>query len=342
LPPAESRGELERAPTVHGAILAIFAAAFGWALTGLYWRAMLAYGRLEPPSDRGMHRVPVPTGAGVAIVAAALLLWPVSQQVALGRSGGLLLATLAALAAMSWYDDRRGLSPAVRLLAHVAAVALLLASLEPDQRVLPAMPAAAERMLLGLAWLWFINLFNFMDGIDGLAGGEAIAVAVGYFLVVAVAGPGDPLDGLALITAAAAAGYLFWNWHPARVFMGDTGSIALGFLLGWLMIDLGLRGLWAAAVILPLYFVADATFTLAKRLLRGEKPWRPHRQHFYQRAVLAGASPSAVVLRVSVANAALVGLALLSVLHPMPALAGAAALVAALLVHLQGLARRQP
>jgi UDP-N-acetylmuramyl pentapeptide phosphotransferase/UDP-N-acetylglucosamine-1-phosphate transferase len=289
-----------------------------------------------------MHRVPVPTGAGVAIVAAALLLWPVSQQVALADRGGLLLATLAALAAISWLDDSRGLSPAVRLLAHAAAVALLLASLGPEQRVLPAIPVAAERVLLGLAWLWFINLFNFMDGIDGLAGGQSIAVAIGYFLVVTVAGPGDPLEGLALITAAAAVGYLFWNWHPARVFMGDTGSIALGFLLGWLMIDLACRGLWAAAVILPLYFVADATFTLAKRVLNGEKPWQPHRQHFYQRAVLAGASPSAVVLRVSVANAALVGLALLSILHPLPALAGAGAVLAALLAHLQGLARRRP
>jgi len=327
---------------VNGAVLAILAIVFGWALTGLYWRAMLAYGRLELPSDRGMHRMPIPTGAGVAIVAVALLLWPVSQQVALGDRGGLLLATLVALAAISWLDDRRGLSPAVRLLAHAAAVALLLASLGPEQRMLSAIPVAGQLMLLGFAWLWFINLFNFMDGIDGLAGGEAIAVAVGYFLVVTVAGSGNSLEGLALITAAAVAGYLFWNWHPARVFMGDTGSIALGFLLGWLMIDLACRGLWAAAVILPLYFVADATFTLTRRVLNGEKPWQPHRQHFYQRAVLAGVSPSAVVLRVSVANAALVGLALLSILHPLPALAGAIAVVTALLAHLEGLARRRP
>jgi UDP-N-acetylmuramyl pentapeptide phosphotransferase/UDP-N-acetylglucosamine-1-phosphate transferase len=123
--------------------------------------------------------------------------------------------------------------------------------------------------------------------------------------------------------------------------MGDTGSIALGFLLGWLMIDLALRGFWAAAAILPLYFVADATLTLAKRLARGEKPWHPHRQHAYQRAVLGGTHPSSVVLRTAIANAALVGLALVSIWHPMLSLMGAATVVAWLLHNLERLARAQ-
>src|SRR4029079_9862702 len=108
-------------------------------------------------------------------------------------------------------------------------------------RVFPVLPVAAERLLAGLAWLWFINLFNFMDGIDGLAGSEAIAVALGYLLLASVAGLDSPLRPLALIVAASAAGYLVWNWHPAKVFMGDAGAIPLGFLLGWLMLDLALR-----------------------------------------------------------------------------------------------------
>ena len=135
--------------------------------------------------------------------------------------------------------------------------------------------------------------------------------------------------------AASAAGYLFWNWHPAKVFMGDAGAIPLGFLLGWLMLDLALSGYWAAALILPLYFAADATFTLIRRGLRGEKPWQAHREHFYQRAVLGGATPPGVVWRVGAANAALIALALISARYPVPALAAATAVVAALLVHLQ-------
>ena len=323
---------------VTGAIFAGIAVALAWSLIGLYRRAMLSVGRLELPTDRGMHSVPVPSGAGAAIVVAVLLLWPMSRQAALGPQAILLLATLAALAGLSWIDDRGGLSPAVRLPAHAVAVALLLMSLGPEQRALPAIPLVAERVLTGLAWLWFINLFNFMDGIDGIAGGEAVAVAGGYVLVAIAAGVGNALQDLALIVAAATAGFLVWNWHPARVFMGDTGSIALGFLLGWLMIDLACRGLWAAGIILPLYFVADATFTLAKRLLRGEKVWQPHRQHFYQRAVLGGSSPSAVVLRASAANAVLIALAVLSIDYPVSALAGAILVVAVLLVDLQGLA----
>ena len=306
------------------------------ALTWGYMRAMLAWRRLEPPNERGMHARAVPTGAGLAIVATAILLWPLSQ--ALERIDILLLAVTGGLAGVSWLDDHYRLSPAVRLAAHAAAVGLLLAVLPPDQRVMPFLPLIIERMLLGLGWLWFINLFNFMDGIDGIAGAEAIAVAFGYAAVAAVAGLETPLAELALVLAAASGGYLVWNWHPARVFMGDTGSIPLGFLIGWLMIDLACRGSWAAAIILPLYFAADATITLVKRLRRGEKPSQPHRQHFYQRAVLGGATPPAVVGRISAANVALIALALLSLRWPLVSLAAAAGVVALLLIELQRLA----
>src|SRR5436190_13936029 len=262
---------------LSASLLAIVAAALGWGLVGLYARAMTASRRLELPNERSMHSVPVPVGGGIAIVATVLVLWPLWQGT-LSKPHLLLLAGFTGLAALSWIDDRRALSPAIRLTAQAVAVALCLTSLATEARVLPIVPLAAERLVLGLAWLWFINLFNFMDGIDGLAGSETIAVALGYLLLLTSAGQQSPLWHLALIVAAAAAGYLFWNWHPAKVFMGDAGSIPLGFLLGWLMLDLALRGYWAAALILPLYFAADATFTLIKRGLRGEKPWQAHRE----------------------------------------------------------------
>jgi UDP-N-acetylmuramyl pentapeptide phosphotransferase/UDP-N-acetylglucosamine-1-phosphate transferase len=205
-------------------------------------------------------------------------------------------------------------------------------------RALPFLPLMLDRLVLGIAWLWFINLFNFMDGIDGLAGSETIAIALGYIALLTFAGLDGPLWWLALIIAAAAVGYLFWNWHPAKVFMGDAGSIPLGFLLGWLMIDLAFKGHWPAAVILPLYFAADATFTLLKRGLRGETPWKAHREHFYQRAVLGGATPSGVVRRVSAANVVLLSLAVLSMTRPALALAAAGLAVAGLLIHLENLA----
>lgn len=330
-------------PMHYQLILAIAAAALSWWLIRLYVRAMIAARKLEAPNERSMHSVPVPVGAGLAIVATAVILWPVWQGGLLDRPQTVLLACFAGLGALSWLDDRHTLSPAVRLGAHAFAVTACLLALPESARVLPAaFPLLAERILTALAWLWFINLFNFMDGIDGLAGSEAVAVTAGYLAFLATAGLDGPLAELALITAAATIGYLLWNWPPAKVFMGDAGSVPLGFLLGWLMLDLALRGHWAAALILPLYFAADATLTLLARLRRGAKPWQAHREHFYQRAVLAGATPADVLWRVGAVNAGLIGLAMFSASQPVLGLAAAASLVAALLANLQGLAAKRP
>jgi len=323
-------------------ILAVAAAGLSWSLIGLYTLAMRASRRLEAPNPRSMHEVAIPVGAGLAMVGTILLLWPWWGGAASGASL-VLLGGVALLGMLSWMDDLTGLPPVVRLIAQALAVALCLVWLPPEARVLPIVPTPAERLLLGIAWLWFVNLFNFMDGIDGLAGSEALAVAVGYLIVSAWAGLDGELCRLAIVLAAVAMAYLLWNWHPSSVLMGDAGSIPLGFLLGWLMLDLAFRGCWAAAVILPLYFVADATFTLAARALRGEKLSQPHREHFYQRAVLAGVAPPGVVLRVGAVNAVLVLLALVSLAHPVWALAAALIVVAGLLVHLDRLAcRRAP
>ena len=320
-------------------LLAIVAAGLSWSLIGLFILGMRASHDLEAPNARSMHKVPVPVGSGIAMVGTMLVLWPWWRGAASGPNL-MLLVGIAGLGVLSWMDDRRGLSPAIRLIAQTVAVALCLAWLPPEARVLPALPVLAERLLFGLAWLWFINLFNFMDGIDGLAGSETIAVAVGYLLLQMCAHFDGQLWHLALVIAASTLAYLFWNWHPAKVLMGDAGSIPLGFLLGVLMLDLALRGYLAAGVILPLYFVADATITLLRRALRGEMVWQPHREHFYQRAVLGGASPPAVVWRVSASNVALIALALASISYPVPALAAALVVVAALLAHLEQLARR--
>jgi UDP-N-acetylmuramyl pentapeptide phosphotransferase/UDP-N-acetylglucosamine-1-phosphate transferase len=321
------------------ALLAITTALLTSTLTWAYLVGMRARKHLEPPSARGMHGAPVVTGAGAVIVAVMIGMSATWSLRGLASGHALLLAAAACLAAMSWIDDRKGgVPPVVRLLGHALAVALLLATMGEGQRFLPAIPAVAERVLLGLVWVWFINLFNFMDGIDGLAGTETIAIAAGYILVAGALQ--EPTAHLAVVIAAAAAGYLVWNWHPAKVMMGDTGAITLGFLLGWLMIDLALRGHAAAAVILPLYFLADATLTLSRRLLRGEKPWEPHREHAYQRAALAMGSHAPVVIRISAINVLLVVLAILSKQYPVAALTGAIALVAVLIGHLEQLVRR--
>lgn len=321
-------------------VLAVAAAGLSWSLIGLYTWAMRASQRLEVPNPRSMHKIPIPVGAGIAIVGTMLVLWPWWGDAPRG-STLVLLTGVAGLGMLSWIDDLRGLPAAVRLIAQAIAVGSCLACLLPEARLLPVVPVPFERLLLGIAWLWFVNLFNFMDGIDGLAGSEALAIALGYLIISAYAGLDGELWRLAIIIVASATAYLFWNWHPASVLMGDAGSVPLGFLLGWLMLDLALQGYWGAALILPLYFVADATLTLAARTLHGDKPWRAHRQHFYQRAVLGGATSPGVVWIVSAGNAALVVLALVSLVHPVLAATAALCVVAGLLARLSRLGRRR-
>jgi UDP-N-acetylmuramyl pentapeptide phosphotransferase/UDP-N-acetylglucosamine-1-phosphate transferase len=257
---------------------------------------------LDCPNERSSHQVPTPRGGGIAVIGSTLLAWVVFARTESMPSGvfGIVLGAVL-LAAVSWFDDLRGLSPIVRLLAQAAAVAVGILVL-PGPRDLFYLAA------IGLVWIWWINLFNFMDGIDGLAGTEAAAIGAGLLLFAGVGAGADPaLRTLAAAVTGAAIGFLVWNWSPARIFLGDIGSVPLGYVLGFLLLDLAARGRWTIAVILPLYFLADATITLVRRLLRGERVWQAHREHFYQQAVRRGLSHAAVVKRVIAADLVLVG-----------------------------------
>jgi UDP-N-acetylmuramyl pentapeptide phosphotransferase/UDP-N-acetylglucosamine-1-phosphate transferase len=256
------------------------------------------------PNERSLHQVPTPRGGGIAVICPVLLAWALCARwgwVPPGVSTVIFGAVLLAL--VSWIDDLHDLSPLPRLLAQGAAVVLGLFALPARGGLSTAAGFAAT----GLLWVWWINLFNFMDGIDGIAGSEAVAIGVGL-LLFATAGTGvDP--ALAMLAAAvigAALGFLVWNWPPARIFLGDF-SAPLGYLLGFLLLDLAIRGHWKIAVILPLYFLADATITLARRLVRGERIWQAHREHFYQKAVRRGLGHADVVKRIIAADLMLIG-----------------------------------
>jgi len=195
-----------------------------------------------------------------------------------------------------------------------------------------------DRALGVLLLAGFMNFFNFMDGINGLAGAEAVAIAGGYLLltITTIALAYAPLAAALL---GASIGFLVWNAREkALVFLGDVGSVPLGLLTGALMIDLAVKGYWPAALILPSYFLADASITLLKRLARGEKIWEAHKSHAYQRAAQAFGAHLPVVWRVSAANTSLIAAALWSVALPLPGLFAAAA-VLALLFAMLALAR---
>lgn len=299
--------------------LALAAAVATWALTGGYIRLMAARGRLDIPNARSMHDKPKPSGAGVVAIPVVLAAWWLAGPDASGMRG---VATACALllCGLGWRDDVHGLPVLARFGAQIAAIVIYLALLPADMRILPMLPIAFERAVLALAWAWYVNLFNFMDGIDGIAGSEAATLGLGF---LAVAGSAAPGAGLAVPIVGAMLGYLAWNWSPGRVMMGDAGSIPLGYLTGALMLELAFAGYLAAACILPLFFCADATITLARRLLAGKKPHEAHREHFYQRAALGCGSHATVVKAMIVANMLLIVAAVVAAKHAALGIAGA-------------------
>jgi UDP-N-acetylmuramyl pentapeptide phosphotransferase/UDP-N-acetylglucosamine-1-phosphate transferase len=240
------------------------------------------------------------------VVLAWLVLWQAGRTspAILGISLGTGL-----LAIVCWIDDLRGLSPVTRLAAQTAAVVIGLYALPaPDNALRAWLGQVAYFVAAGVLWIWWVNLFNFMDGIDGLAGSEAAAIGGGLLLFAAVGSGTDPVTALlAAAILGGALGFLLWNWSPAQIFLGDIGSVPLGYLTGFLLIDVAVRGHWKIALILPLYFLADATITLLHRLLQGERIWQPHRRHYYQQAVRPGLGHAAVVRRVIAANLLLIG-----------------------------------
>ncbi len=257
-----------------GAALACAAILSALLRTGLAWRLAT-----DIPNDRSLHVRPTPRVGGWGIV-------PVTVAATLVAAPRLWLVAACALflAAISQIDDRRSLPARVRFAAHLGAVVVLLA----------VFPAAAPWWLLvgvGFMMVWLTNLYNFMDGSDGLAGGMAL-FGFGAYAVAALGGTHPSADLVAggAAIAGAALGFLLLNFHPARLFLGDAGSIPLGFMAG----ALGYWGwrdavwpLWFPAMVFS-PFIADASVTLLRRLSRGEKFWQAHREHYYQKMVRSG------------------------------------------------------
>jgi UDP-N-acetylmuramyl pentapeptide phosphotransferase/UDP-N-acetylglucosamine-1-phosphate transferase len=317
----------------HLLLLAGAVAVLSWGATGRVVAWLRRRAILDRPNARSSHVVPTPRGGGLGALPPVLLGWGFLTLLpgADALQGAAILGALL-LAAISWRDDRGHVPVRLRLLAQLVAtvpVALLL----PGPVAQGWLPGWLDLALAVVAWVWFTNLYNFMDGIDGITGIETTALGIGLAAVAVAAGPWIAA-GPGLVLAAGAAGFLAWNWHPARVFLGDVGSIPFGYLAGGLLLALAGAGHWAAALILPLYYLADATLTLLRRLARGEAMWRAHREHFYQRAVQGGLSHAGVALRVALADAVLVGCALWSLAAPWWALLAAAAVVAVLLAEL--------
>jgi UDP-N-acetylmuramyl pentapeptide phosphotransferase/UDP-N-acetylglucosamine-1-phosphate transferase len=308
---------------------------------GLIWflQPWLARYATVPPNPRSSHYEPTPQGAGVAVVFTTLavtwgivVLWPAFLH---NQAVQLLAVTAAAalLAAVGAIDDMHPLPAATRFATQCIAVGIMIVALPNELQILPQVPLWIERACLFFAGVWFVNLVNFMDGIDWMTVAEVVP-ATAAIVLLGVTGAMAPLPSIfAAALLGAILGFAPSNRPVARLFLGDVGSLPIGLLLGWLLLQLaGTRHL-AAALILPLYYLLDATITLLRRIARRERFWEAHRSHFYQRATDNGFSVSAIVARVALVNLVLAALALITVaadraLVSLAALAVSSAVVA--------------
>lgn len=287
------------------AAIALIAFVCAWAGVGAIRRFAERRELLDIPNERSSHSRPIPRGGGLAIVLVTLLLTAAGNAYTHGWSLTALLAALAGwamVAAVSAADDLRSLPNSVRLAVHAAAALLIV--LFMGRWSVVALPLIG-RLALGfagplVAFFWLVgltNAYNFMDGIDGIAGSQAVVAGLAWAVLGWTTGA-DQIAVAGLAVAAASAGFLFHNWPPARIFMGDVGSAFIGLVLATLAVA-GAEAdpRLAFAGVLPVWpFVFDASFTFVRRALRHENVFEAHRSHLYQRLVILGHSHRSVTV----------------------------------------------
>jgi UDP-N-acetylmuramyl pentapeptide phosphotransferase/UDP-N-acetylglucosamine-1-phosphate transferase len=327
--------------TTESAFIVLTAAAVSSGII-LAMLPLLRRHALARPNARSSHGTSTPQGGGIAVIIAAiavagtaLALWPHESAPHMTMLY-LVFTAIIFIAGIGLADDIRPIEVAPRLLLQAFAVAVMIAALPAGHRVAPVLPWWIESVLLLIACLWFVNLTNFMDGIDWMTVAEAVPVAAGLIVIGFLGALPTPAIAVALALCGGLIGFAPFNRPVARIFLGDAGSLPIGLLLSWELVLLAGNGYVIAATVLPLYYIADATLTLLRRVANREPFWRAHRAHFYQRATDRGFSVSQVVQRVFATNVVLTALACATVMWPGPlttvvALGGGSALVAWLL-----------
>ena len=299
---------------LRSAVLCIGAFVIGYSLTAWIRAFALRKSILDIPNPRSSHVVATPRGGGLAFVAVFLLavllfiwLFPASRNLWFALLGGGFL-----VGGVGWMDDRKGLSSWLRLFLYGLAIVWAVYWVGGLPQVQTGIGAIRFGLLgYGVAWFvtfTFVNLYNFMDGIDGLAAGEGLVVSLAAGGILAIAGDWHLAIACWVLTAGLG-GFLRWNWPPAKIFMGDVGSNFLGFVFCVLAIASENRGsvpvlIW---VVLLSVFWVDGVATLTKRLLHGKPPYEAHREHAYQRAVQRGYSHQQVTMTILLINVVLAG-----------------------------------
>jgi UDP-N-acetylmuramyl pentapeptide phosphotransferase/UDP-N-acetylglucosamine-1-phosphate transferase len=276
-------------------------------------RPLLQRYALARPNARSSHRIPTPQGAGIAVIAATLVIaWAWAAWVGVAIPPVLVGATIL-IALVGFADDIMSLPVLLRLLLQAGAVGAVVLTTPDSLRIVPSLPLAFERGLIVLAGIWFVNLVNFMDGLDLMTVAEVVPITAALLLLGWLGELPLPVTVLAATLCGAMIGFAPFNRPVAKVFLGDVGSLPIGLLLGWCLLGLAWHQQIAAALLLPAYYLTDSTLTLLRRIARREPFWAAHRTHFYQRATDNGFTVSRVISEVFALNVVLALLAVATV-----------------------------
>lgn len=292
-------------PAILVTALLVFAASF--AGVAAFRRYALSRGHLDIPNERSSHERPTPRGGGLVIAIVVLLAYLIaSLLLGFAISPGYLVGSML-IVAVSWLDDVKSIAFHWRLLVHLIAASALLADCGYfDSVYLPFAGAVVYLGVFGaiasaIGIVWLINLYNFMDGIDGIAGAQAVTAGLGW-LVIGAVNNSEVIGLLSIALTCASLGFLIHNWPPAKIFMGDAGSAFLGFSFAAMPFLAKKENVaavdslvWLAAFLLWM-FVFDSAVTVVRRMIRGERFWHAHRSHLYQRLVINGYSHQSVTI----------------------------------------------
>ncbi len=301
---------------LHPADVALVFLFAAFASGGLIWllRPLWRHYALAKPNARSSHKAPTSQGGGAVVVVVTIVSVALAAAIIPSTHNETLqvwltLAAAALLAIVGAVDDVKTIDVLPRLLLQMLAVGIVVAALPADLRIVQSLPWWIERTLLLLGGMWFVNLVNFMDGLDWMTVAETVPLTA----ALAIFGLIGLLPATATVVAVALCGAMIgfapFNRPVAKLFLGDVGSLPIGLLMAWLLMLLAAKGHLVAAILLPLYYLADTTITLFRRLMNGEDVMQAHRSHFYQRATDNGFTVSEIVAHVFAVNLILVALA---------------------------------
>lgn len=322
--------------------LALVAGAASTALTGMVRAFAIRHQLLDTPNERSSHTTPTPHGGGLAVLVASILGMGigVATNIVDAREAITLGAGMLALGTVGWIDDTKGSLPGIRLAVQIVVACFTLYMLGG----LPEIRLGTNTYVIGptgyvlgvLGIVWSINLYNFMDGIDGFAGSQAVII-FGTVSILSLYRGNPSTAAVAAILAAACVGFLIWNWPPAKIFLGDVGSGSIGYLVCGLAISSENHRSVPLFVfaILGAVFIADATVTLVRRVRRGVRTIEAHRDHTYQRLAQSFGSHRPVTVGAAGATSVLAVLATVGTVSPrlLPGAFVAACLFVALLLY---------